>query len=73
MSKDVKMLLVAAVGIGFFAWGLTYASQFGQLVSSTTTGYGNVVRALEPSTMGGNVGANTSLAGFSGSSPGMLA
>lgn len=68
MSKDVKMLILAAVGIGFFAWGLTYASQFGQLVQSTTSGYGNVVKALEPASMGNNVGANTML---SGSSPGL--
>lgn len=61
MSKDVKMLLVAAVGLGFFVWGLAYASQFGQLVSSTTQGYGNVVRALEPPPGSGALGSG---AGF---------
>lgn len=53
MSKDIKMLLLAGVGIGFFAWGLMYSQQFGQLVSASTNGYGNVVRALEPPGMGG--------------------
>ena len=51
MSKDIKLLLLAAVGLGFFAWGLAYSKQFGNLVGSTTTGYGNVVKALEPPNM----------------------
>jgi len=48
MSKDVKLLLLAAVGLGFFAWGLAYSGAFGNLVNAGTSGYGNVVHALEP-------------------------
>lgn len=70
MSKDVKMLILAAVGIGFFAWGLAYSQQFGQLVSSSTQGYGNVVKALEPPSM--TQGFNSQPIGMTGTSPGML-
>lgn len=72
MSKDVKLLILAAVGIGFFAWGLAYAPAFGQLVSSSTNGYGNVVRALEPPSMGGSSFGSQPM-GMTGQSPGMLA
>lgn len=65
MSKDVKMLLLAAVGIGFFAWGLAYAPQFGQLVTSSTQGYGNVVKALEPPNMPAPGATGTNLPGYS--------
>lgn len=68
MNKDVKILIVGAIGIGFFAWALTYADKFNTLVTSTTQGYGNVVKALEPGNMGSNVGATTTLPGYS---PGM--
>lgn len=53
MSSDVRLLIMAAIGLGFFAWALSYSSQFGTLVSSTTGGYSNVVRALEPPSMSG--------------------
>jgi hypothetical protein len=70
LSKDIKLLLLAGVGIGFFAWALAYSQQFGQLVSSSTEGYGNVVRALEPPNMSG--GFNATSIGMSGQSPGLV-
>lgn len=69
MSKDIKLLLLAGVGIGFFAWALAYSNQFATLVGSTTQGYGNVVKALGP---GGSPGAFQSTGGVTagGYSPG---
>lgn len=51
MSKDIKLLLLAGVGVAFLAWGVAYYQQFGALVGTTTSGYGNVIRALEPMNM----------------------
>jgi hypothetical protein len=62
VSGDVRILIVGAVGIGIFAWALLNAGPFGQLVSSSTQGYGNIVRALQPAqgvgynSTGGNTG-----------------
>jgi hypothetical protein len=52
MSQDVRLLLVAAVGIGVLAWCVSYSSQIGNLVTTSTTGYGNIVKALEPNSGG---------------------
>ncbi len=73
MSKDIKLLLLAGVGIAFFAWALKFAGPFGQLVNSTTSGYGNVVKALEPPT-GYTAGYNEGGANIpTGYSPGSAA
>lgn len=71
MSKDVKLLLLAGVGIAFFAWGLAYSQQFGNLVTSATSGYGNVVKALEPPPSALQQSFNSAPIGMtSGASPG---
>jgi hypothetical protein len=71
MSKDIKLLLLAGVGIGFFAWALAYSNQFGTLVGSTTQGYGNVVKALEPPSGAGGFNPSGAITGtgYSGGSP----
>ena len=73
MNQDIKILLIGAVGIGFFAWMLLNAPAFGQIVSSSTQGYGNVVKALQPS--GPNAGGYNPTGGNlgTGSSYGMMA
>jgi len=48
MKDDIRMLLVAGVGVAFLAWAVANTGAIGSLVQTSVSGYGGVIHALEP-------------------------
>lgn len=56
MNADLRLILVASIGIAFLAWGVAYYKPIGALGMSGAQDYTTFLRGLEPASLGGSGG-----------------